>query len=71
MPKKPETTEKDMRLLAVDTDTAAKMIGVSPKTLRNWRYARGQQGPRYSRAGGKIVYPVSELEAFLAENMVR
>lgn len=57
--------------LAVDTATAAEMLGIAPGTLANWRHAKGgPKGPRYSRIGNRIVYPVSELERYLAENMV-
>lgn len=47
------------------------MIGVRPKTLNNWRYEKPfPRGPRYSRVGGRIVYPIAELERYLEENMV-
>ncbi|TDT33411.1 helix-turn-helix transcriptional regulator [Naumannella halotolerans] len=53
---------------ALDTDEAGRYIGVAPKTLANWR-GRGQ-GPRYVRAGARVVYRVADLDAWLVENLV-
>jgi len=46
---------------------AAARIGVQPHTLATWRM-RGC-GPRYTRLGGprgRVLYPVDELERWLA-----
>ena len=48
--------------LAVDTDTAARMLGVSPSTIRA-HMRRGDLIPRYS--GTKPIFPVNELKCFL------
>ena len=48
--------------LAVDTDTAARMLGVSPSTIRA-HMRRGDLIPRYS--GTKPIFPVKELQCFL------
>ena len=48
--------------LAVDTDTAARMLGVSPSTIRA-HMRRGELIPRYS--GTKPIFPVEELRCFL------
>lgn len=59
------------RPIAVDTKTAAAMLAMSPGTLENWRYEKGpQRGPRYAKVGAKVVYPVAELERFIAERTV-
>ena len=41
---------------------AAERLGVSPLTLRNW--ARYQRKVSYLRLGRRIVFRVSDLEAF-------
>lgn len=35
---------------------------VVPRTLANWRCLA--KGPRYMKAGGKVVYPLDEIEAW-------
>lgn len=57
--------------IAVTTDVAAEMLGVSEGTLRNWRCRRaGNVGPAYSKIGGRVVYPIAELKAYVARNLV-
>ncbi|MCZ4652698.1 helix-turn-helix domain-containing protein [Gordonia amicalis] len=51
---------------AVDTVTAASVLGRSPRTLANWRAAG--TGPPYRVAvgkGGPVMYLVSDLENWL------
>lgn len=48
--------------IAVDTETAAKLLGLSPSTIRA-HMRRGDLVARYS--GTKPVLPVEELKAFL------
>ena len=48
--------------LAVDTETAAHMLGVSPSTIRA-HMRRGALIPRYS--GTKPIFPIEELQCFL------
>ena len=67
---KDDSAKSDARPLAVDTITAAKMLDMSPGTLENWRYSKKPKGPRWARIEGKVVYPVAELERYLAEHMV-
>ena len=40
---------------------------VTLSTLDNWRSLG--RGPRYFRAGGRVLYPVQEVEAFEQRNM--
>jgi len=54
--------------IAVRDHDAAALIGVSTASLRSWR-SQGR-GPAYIRAGRRIVYRVSDLEAFLGANRV-
>jgi hypothetical protein len=49
--------------IAVDTDTAAKLLGLSPSTVRA-HVRKGDLIPRYS--GTKPVFPIDELRTFLA-----
>ena len=49
--------------LAVSEAEAARLIGVSARTMVNWR-ASGT-GPRAVRAGGRVLYAVTELQRWL------
>lgn len=55
--------------LVVSTQEAAYMLGVSPKTLTNWRYQR-DKGPAYTHMGGRVVYAVEDLRAYVKANRV-
>ena len=44
-------------------DEDAKYIGVSPKTLAQWRYKK--QGPRALRRAGRIFYRLVDLQQWL------
>jgi hypothetical protein len=50
--------------LAVSEREAARLIGVTPRTL----YARrgDGSGPPWRRLGGRILYPIDGLRAWLA-----
>ena len=50
----------------VDRPTAARMLAVSPATLRKWWTAgRGPRGVKLSPAKqARVLYPASEIEAF-------
>lgn len=47
---------------------AAKALGVSPATMRMWRF-KGR-GPRYVKLGRRCVYYVEDLEQFKQQNCV-
>jgi hypothetical protein len=53
----------------IGNDEAAKMIGVSPDTLKVWRY-RGR-GPRFIKYGESrqsgVAYDTADVEAWLNE----
>ena len=55
----------------VNTASAAKLIGFTAKTLREWR-SKGK-GPAAIKFGkgqrGRVLYRVSALEAWLRENI--
>ena len=67
MPHETKTAPK----FALREREAAEAIGVSVKTLRNWRYMTPIKGPRPSRVGRAVVYPVAEIERYPAEHMAR
>lgn len=50
----------------VGTKEAAVLVGLSPKTLENWRSKGG--GPRFQKSGNRCYYRVRDLEAYLAAN---
>ena len=42
---------------------AARILGLSPKTLRRWRWA-GKE-PQFLKIGGAVRYDLAVLEAFI------
>ncbi|MGD9979551.1 MAG: helix-turn-helix domain-containing protein [Hyphomonadaceae bacterium] len=50
--------------LAVDTRGAAALLGVSKAYLEKLRFLEAEHGPPFMRLGRKILYRVSDLEAF-------
>ncbi len=48
----------------VNTKQAGSILGLSPKTLENWRSQGG--GPLFRKIGNRCHYRVSDLEAYLA-----
>lgn len=60
----PHTIDASLRPSA-----AGAVLGVSPKTLSNWRCAG--RGPAYARIGARIVYRLSDLLAYRSARMVR
>lgn len=51
--------------LAVSVREAARLLGVSEKSVRNWT-AQGKLHAR--RIGGRVLYSMKELETFLASD---
>jgi hypothetical protein len=60
---------KDDRLVA--TTEAAQLLGLTPKTLREWRCHRS--GPGWLKFGkgrqGRVLYRLSSLEAWVRANV--
>ncbi|MCL6424352.1 helix-turn-helix domain-containing protein [Brachybacterium sp. JHP9] len=54
--------------LTIDTETAAELIGVAPKTLRSWRSAA--RGPRFIREGRIVRYREQDIERWLESRVV-
>ena len=46
------------------TDETARVLGLSPKTLRNWRL-RGE-GPTAVKLGSAVRYPRSTIDSYIA-----
>ena len=56
---------------SVDAKRAAEFIGVSERTLANWRSAKPRRGPRFSRLeGGKVVYRCADLMDYVDSQAV-
>ena len=51
-----------MTIKRVNTEEAAKILGLSPGTLEVWR-CRGR-GPRYKKIGRRVFYDLNDLETF-------
>lgn len=47
-------------------EDAARMMGVSPKTIANWRY-RGTEGPKYVNIGSRIAYRRKDVLDFITD----
>lgn len=52
----------------LNTREAAEFLGVKPCTLELWRCRK--KGPRYSKLGSRVMYDLSELEAWFASQSV-
>lgn len=46
----------------LNRDAAAAELGLSRKTLDNWRSTG--RGPRYLKLGSRVLYPRDELEVY-------
>ncbi len=51
----------------LDQKDLAKRWLMSPRTLEQWRWQG--RGPRYLKIGGRVVYRLSDIEAFEAANL--
>jgi hypothetical protein len=82
MPRKrtTETLPKDSRLIKFEpgeikplfvkaTDIDRVIMGLSPKTLANWR-SQGI-GPKYFLVNGSVYYAFREIETYFGKNPVR
>lgn len=47
---------------------AAAYLGLAPKTLSRWRWAR--KGPAFHKLGSSVRYSVEELDNFIAQSEV-
>jgi predicted DNA-binding transcriptional regulator AlpA len=51
--------------LAVPEAVAARLLGVSPRSL--WQLRHDGRGPRHAMVGGSVRYRIEELHRWLAE----
>ena len=51
----------------LDQNELAERWSLSPRTLEQWRW-RGI-GPRYLKLGGRVIYRLSDVEAFEADRL--
>ncbi|MDU9006369.1 helix-turn-helix transcriptional regulator [Sedimentitalea todarodis] len=51
-----------MSEVCVNQKELAARWKISHRTLERWRWV--QEGPRYLRIGGRVVYRLSDVEAF-------
>lgn len=54
--------------LSLSSPEASRVLGIAPKTLRNWR-ANGT-GPAYLKSGNRTLYRVEDLDAWLAAQVI-
>lgn len=54
-----------MSEVCVNQKELAARWKISHRTLERWRWA--QEGPRYLKIGGRVVYKMSDVEAFERE----
>ena len=59
--------QADMDKRFLNNKEAAEYLRVKEETLEIWRY-RGK-GPRFRRAGRRILYAIEDIEAFLGESV--
>ena len=53
-------------LALLSTEHAAQYLGISPRTLHNWRWMGGGKGPAFVRVGRAVRYDVRTLDAWIA-----
>jgi hypothetical protein len=58
----------EVKDLFVNDVEAAKLLSVSPQTLRNWRFLG--KGPPYYRRGRLVRYNFSDLLAYMDEGRI-
>jgi hypothetical protein len=59
-------------LECIPTKKAAALLGVEPQSLRRWRCeGRGPRFVRYGGPRGRVVYPIKEIEVFLASRLAK
>lgn len=51
----------------LDQKSLAKRWLISPRTLEQWRWQG--RGPRYLKIGGRVIYPLPEVEAYEAAHL--
>lgn len=57
---------QDTQTRYLKTPDAARYLGVSAKTLNNWRWLGAGRGPSFVRLGRSVRYDVRVLDAWMA-----
>ena len=52
----------------ITTERLAKALSLSSRTLSNWRVR--SEGPAFTRAGGRVLYKTSDVQAWLDANRI-
>ena len=68
MNKKLEEGGQENMVERVNEHQAAKFLGLSVQTLRNWRSFR--KGPAYLKLGRRVVYQVKDLNRYLDSHRI-
>jgi hypothetical protein len=50
------------RLVHLNQVQLARRWALSPRTLERWRWP--QEGPKYVKVGGRVLYRLEDIEAF-------
>jgi len=50
------------RLVHLNQVQLARRWALSPRTLERWRWL--QEGPKYVKVGGRVLYRLEDIEAF-------
>lgn len=59
-------SESSVAPLLVDTETAAEMLGLAPRTLEKWRWQGG--GPPFIRVSSRCVrYATKDLDRWIED----
>jgi hypothetical protein len=61
-----ETTKGTTAQGLLSSEHAAQYLGISPRTLHNWRWLGGGKGPAFVRVGRAVRYDVRTLDAWIA-----
>lgn len=57
-------TDNERANALISAAVTAAQLGVSPKTLANWR-ALGTNGPQFTKIGSRVFYRQSAINAFI------
>lgn len=54
----------------LNSDQAAEMIGIQPKTLADWRSSGRAAQPKYLKIGNRVWYRKRDVEAWIEAQVV-
>lgn len=55
------------RIFHLNQVQLARRWALSPRTLERWRWL--EEGPRYVKVGGRVLYRLEDIEAFEEQSM--